>query len=252
MGLTVHYKLKAPPDTSSAEAGRLVLAARAIAVRFEREDSVQHVGAVSADARLLNRFATEYLTLPVPGEPNTFISADVAPLEGWLFEVNVGQDCEPLWIGLCRYPATVKFRGRELPARGGDGWRFWGFSKTQYASLHGWEHFLRCHRAVIDLLVALRPLGLRVRITDEGDYWPRRSIAALRRELGQMNSLVAAAAGALKDVDGGRGAGIQSPIFAHKDFERLEAEGEARAGDVIRQAHKEISRVLPKPGKRNR
>jgi hypothetical protein len=61
-----------------------------------------------------------------------------------------------------------------------------------------------------------------------------------------MNGIVAAAAGALKDADDGGGAGIQSPIFANRDFERLEAEGEARAGQAIRQAHGEISRLLRK------
>ena len=245
MGLTVHYKLKAPAETNAAQAKRLVVSARRIAVRSELEGMVQHVGETSADARLLKRMATEYLSPPVPGEPNKFYSLDVAPLEGWLFVVSVGRDCEPLRVGLCRYPATVKFRGRELRTKLGDGWRFWGFTKTQYASLHGWEHFLRCHRAVIDLLASLRPLGFRVRITDEGDYWPRRSIAALRRNVGHMNALVAGMAGAMKDA--GDGKGIESPIFAHNDFERLEAEGEARVGEAVRQLQGEISRMLQKP-----
>ena len=151
MGLTVHYKLKAPPDTSATEARRLVMAARGIAVRSEREGMVRHVGPVSADARWLNRFATDYLSLPVPGELNTFTGAEVAPLKGWMFRVNVGQDCEPLRLGLCLFPTAVRIGGRELPIKLGDGWRFWGFSKTQYASLHGWEHFLRCHPAILIL-----------------------------------------------------------------------------------------------------
>ena len=44
-----------------------------------------------------------------------------------------------------------------------------------------------------------------------------------------MNGAIAAAAGALKDMDGAAGAaGVQSPIFAHPQFEHLEAEGAAR------------------------
>lgn len=244
MGLTVHYKSKAPAETNAAQAKRLVVSARRIASRFEREGCFDAVGPVSADAGLLDRFATDYLSLPVPGERNTFTGVEVAPLEGWMFLVRVGRDCEPLRVGLCRYPAKVAIRGRVLRTKLGDGWRFWGFTKTQYASLHGWEHFLRCHRAVIDLLVALRPLGFRVRISDEGDYWPRRSITALRHNVGHMNALVAGMAGALKDA--GDGKGIESPIFAHKDFERLEAEGEARAGEAVRQASGEISKLLRK------
>ena len=42
--------------------------------------------------------------------------------------------------------------------------------------------------------------GLRVRIQDEGAYWPRRSEAKLRQRLDQMNSLVAAMGGVLKDT----------------------------------------------------
>jgi len=126
------------------------------------------------------------------------------------------------------------------------GWRFHGFSKTQFASLHGWAHFRRCHTAVIDLLAGIRRLGLEVAISDEGDYWPGRSLPELRRNLDEMNGIVAAAAGALKDAHDGEGGGIQSPIFAHRDFERLEAEGEAKAGKAIRQAHGRISRLLRK------
>jgi hypothetical protein len=114
------------------------------------------------------------------------------------------------------------------------GWRFHGFSKTQYASLHGWEHFRRCHTAVIDLLAELRQLGVSVKISDEGDYWPRRNEAALRQNLGELNAAVASAAGALKDWGEKQGGPpVQSPIFAHPQFERLEAEGEARARGVV-------------------
>ena len=136
-------------------------------------------------------------------------------MAGHLFQVGVGRDCEPLWLGLCRYD-----RG---------GWRLKSFCKTQYASLHGWEHFRRCHTAVIDLLADARPLGLTVVISDEGDYWPRRNLEALQRNLDEMNGVVAAAAGVLKDWGEERGGpAVQSPILAHPRFERLEAEGAAR------------------------
>ncbi len=141
---------------------------------------------------------------------------------------------------MCRYPAGVLQHGRELPTRLGAGWRLSGFSKTQYVGLHGWEHFKRCHLAVINLLAAVRTLDLRVKISDEGEYWPRRSLANLRGNLDQMNGLVAAAAGALKDGD----AGVESPIFRHKHFERLEAEGEAKHGAAIRKAHRKVSHLL--------
>ena len=107
----------------------------------------------------------------------------------------------------------------------GKGWHLSGFSKTQFASLHGWEHFRRCHVGIVSLLAGLRPLGFRVRISDEGDYWPRLSERALRENLDDLNRLLAAAAGAMKDASGGQ---VESPIFGHREFERLEAEGAAR------------------------
>ncbi len=63
-----------------------------------------------------------------------------------------------------------------------------------------------------------------MKISDEGDYWPRRSERVLREEIESMNRLSAAAAGTMKDAFEDDG-GVQAPIFAHPQFERLEAEG---------------------------
>lgn len=230
MGLTVHFKLAAPADCNAAQAKRLVESMHRVALRFQREGLVDKVLPPSSEATTLRRFARDWLVLPLPGEADTFTGVEVCPARGFLFRVDVGEDCEPLWLGLCRYPETILHHGHELPTETGAGWRLAGFSKTQYASLHGWEHFQRCHCAVVDLLAALRPLGFRVSIRDEGGYWPRRAARALRAELRLMNGLVAAAAGAWKDLagDGGGREPIQSPIFRHPQYERLEAEGAAR------------------------
>jgi hypothetical protein len=235
MGLTVHFKLAAPASCTGAEAKRLVGAMRRLALRFQRNGLVDRVHPIRSDADTLRRFGRDWLIVPVPGQQNTSTGIEVPPLEGFLFRVEVGQDCEPLRLGLCRYPQTVVHRGDQLRTRLGTGWRWAGFSKTQYASLHGWGHFHRCHCAVVELLAACRSVGVRVRISDEGDYWPRRSFTALRRNLNEMNGLVAATAGALKDVgDTARGSSrVESPIFAHRRFERLEAEGAARVAPVL-------------------
>jgi hypothetical protein len=236
MGLTVHFKLAVPADRSAAQSKQLVESMRRVALRFQHEGLVDRVLPITAEAATLRRFARDWLILPVPGKLNTSTGVEVSPAEGFLFRVDVGEDCEPLWLGLCRYPDKVWHHGQELPTKTGAGWRLAGFSKTQYASLHGGEHFLRCHRAVVELLAALRSPGLRVKITDEGDYWPHRSVTALVRNLDQMNGLVAATAGALKDsheLANGQ-SGVQSPIFAHRHFERLEAEGAARVGPFLK------------------
>ena len=178
-----------------------------------------------------------------PGLPNRFQCPEFWPVAGWLFEVDVGRGCEPLRLAQCRYPAAVRLDDRELSTRMDRGWRFSGFSKTQYASLHGWEHFRRCHCDVVEFLAARRPLGFRVEISDEGDYRLRRCIAAVRREVDQMNRFVAALAGGLKD--GADGAQVESPIFRHQEFERLEAEGATklgRLGAALKAVDRELSR----------
>jgi hypothetical protein len=235
MGLTVHFKLAAPAGDTEAQAKKLVESMRRVALRFQREGLVDKVLPITSAATTLGRFARGWLILPVPGKENTSTGVEVCPAQGFLFCVEVGKECEPLWLGLCRYPETILHRGHKLPTKTGGGWRLAGFSKTQYASLHGWEHFLRCHRAVVDLLAALRMPGVRVKISDEGDYWPRRSVTALRQNLNQMNGVVAAAAGALKDLDEAANgqSHVQSPIFAHQHFERLEAEGVGRLGPAL-------------------
>jgi len=234
MGLTVHYHLSAPVSLDLAGTRELVEAARDVACRMQRRGAVEKVAPLRWDAEA-RRMAVAWLTLPVPGQRNTFAGLEVEPTEGGLFCVEIGRDCEPLTLGLCRYPATVRDQGRLRRTRLGRDWQFTGFSKTQYASLHGWEHFLRCHRAVVDLLVGCQRVGMRVTISDEGAYWPGRRTATLRQILEEINGVVAAAAGAFKDLDDGSiGPRVKSPIFAHAQFERLEAEGAARVGPRLR------------------
>lgn len=242
MGLTVHYQLSAL-QLDTAAARRVVNQGFALAMRRERAGEFRRVSAVREDVAG-HPLARQWVTYPIPGTKNSFSGLEVRPTEGFLFSVNVGEDCEPLTLGLCRFPESVTHQGARVPTKLGGGWRFAGFSKTQYASLHGWEHFLRCHRAVVETLAEWRALGVRVKISDEGEYWPRRSVPKLRRNVDNMNGLVAAMAGAIKDGDHGEGAQVESPIFAHKDFERLEAEGAEKAGAMIQEARQEIVRPV--------
>ena len=137
-------------------------------------------------------------------------------------------------MGLCRYPEKIWQTGRVWRLRELEGWRLKLFCKTQYASLHGWEHFRRCHLAVLAALGVWLDLGVEVQISDEGEYWPRRSERALRENIGMMNAAIAGVAGAFQDLaDDDGGLPVQSPIFAHPQFERLEAEGVSRHGKKI-------------------
>jgi len=230
MGLTIHYKMEAAAETDAAQARSIVSCGNIVAQGMQERQELDEVGPVTSDWRAL-KLAAEYRAFPIPGRKGSFVQETIRPAEGFMFRALVGRDCEPLWLGLCRYPAEVATVLGWRQTRLGGRWQFSGFSKTQYASLHGWEHFLRCHRAIIDVLAAWRELGLAVRISDEGGYWPRRSERTLRRNLEEMNGAIAAAAGALKDQSEAHGgqAGVLAPIFRHRDFERLEAEGAKRA-----------------------
>ncbi|MCW5552614.1 MAG: hypothetical protein KIS67_10715 [Verrucomicrobiae bacterium] len=104
------------------------------------------------------------------------------PLEGWLFQATPGDGCESMRIGLCRFAGVP-------------GWRLESFCKTQYASRHGWERFLKCHRGVVELL------------------WEAKAL----------------------DADDA-GKAVTGLIFAHPQFERLEAAGVATHGAATRHA----------------
>lgn len=246
MGLTVNYKLRAPRDFTEAEIPGLVTAMHRLARRFQQAGRVEAVSGIGAAPEDL-LWLSEYLMVRMPGDPDTCRGVEVPVAAGRVFTVTLGADCEPLRLGLCHYPERVTDphtgRWRSVRRRG---WRLSGCCKTQYASLHGWEHFRRCHTAAVGLLAGLRVLGLRVEVNDEGGYWPGRDEVELCRKVEQMNGIVAAFAGALKDAtDGDGGAPVQSPIFAHPQFERIEAAGVAREGAAIGRAV-DVVRKLPK------
>ena len=228
MGLTLHYRLTAPASLTARSAAAIVRRLHPAAGKFAAAGRIAEVLPISSDRIELDRWANAWRVLPHPDEPDTHVGVQIPPTAGWIFPVDLGDDSELLWLGLCRYPATVPHGTGTIATRLGPRWQFSASCKTQYASLHGWEHFARCHTAAVDLLLAARPLGLRVKLTDEGGYWPHRRLPLLRERLDRLNGIVAALAGGLKDAgDETGGPAVQSPIFAHPHFERLEAEGVA-------------------------
>ena len=110
---------------------------------------------------------------------------------GWLVEVWPGEGCECAHFGLCQYPRQAPY---EL-SNGGTGWvstgyrRGWlfrGSCKTQYASEHGWEHFLRCHKTILSLLKFWRQMGVAVEVNDEGGFWKTGSGEKVARRPGKL------------------------------------------------------------------
>lgn len=222
MGLTIHYTIRWPEKNRMFWAQ----AVREARLRIAR----RRLGRVSPLRETDGTWAGGLQFEPIRSQPGQV--GEVPPLCGRLFTLDVGEDCEPAVMGLCHYPPCIRRTwGDRHRLRG---WIYRSFSKTQYAGLHGWTHFRRCHLAVIRALEVWRELGARVTIHDEGDYWPDHDEAALRRNLDQMNAAIAGAAGALKDfADDDGGPPVQSPIFAHPQFERLEAEGVSQHGKKI-------------------
>jgi hypothetical protein len=214
MGLMIHYKLAVKENISAA-------AARELVERVARH--AQEIGCAEVGEIIQVEPDFPFTSLFVrAGSEEECCFGDVPTTDGWLVSAKPGNGCEGVFLALCQYPREILFRGEMLPTGYTGGWLFQGHCKTQYAAEHGWEHFLRCHKTVVNLLEYCQQIGLRVEVTDEGGYWETRSEEKLRATLEKYDDLVAAVAGVLKDG----GQSVESPIFERKNFERLEAKGQ--------------------------
>lgn len=212
MGLTIHYTLETRHSLSLAAVRRLLEPLR---------DRAALLGFVEVGPWL--RLGPDYPGLYYQPPGSSRFSECLPPAAGWLFHATPGDGCESVRIGLCRHAGVP-------------GWRLESFCKTQYASRHGWEHFLHCHLAVVLLLTAAETVGLRVTVEDEGGLWESGSFAVLRRNLAEYDEGVAALGGALKDAAEAADQTIEAPILDHPQFEHLEAQGLAEHGGKVGQA----------------
>lgn len=133
---------------------------------------------------------------------------DCHPLEIVGFEILVAQGSEPMEVFLAAYPKTIQVtdertgRRRRLRTERHD-WCGQAFCKTQYASdpqFGGVANFLRAHLAVCRMLDRAKELGLVVEVSDEGEFFEKRDIQVLVKEVGQMNEQIAALVGRLGDL----------------------------------------------------
>jgi hypothetical protein len=158
--------------------------------------------------------------------------AQIAPEHLIAFTVYLGDGCEPANFGLCRYPKTIIDNGKRIRTKL-DGWRWWSFCKTQYASnpaCGGLPNFLRCHIGLVKLLDYAAELVLLVEVQDESEYWEHRDAAKLVKEIEHWNQMIAGAVGAMKDTlekFGEPTQSLMSEITKYPDFEHLEAKGRA-------------------------
>lgn len=226
MGLAINYKLWAPESLPVRTLRGWLEQTRAFALKLGCKE-VGPVEKVGPDFI----WGRRSLTGPGPWGPETPL-CEVKPRRGYVVEIWPGDGCESAHFGLCQYPRQVRIYGDLYRPAFAIGWTFRSSCKTQYAHEHGWEHFLRCHQTIISLLEFMQGLGIGMAVDDEGQYWQTRSEAKLRAMINCYDGFMAAVAGMVKDVadETGTGLAVEAPIFARKDFEKLEAEGCQKLG----------------------
>ncbi len=220
MGLTIGYILSSRRPLRPTLARKIVVALRqkAVALDFAHVGKLEKVGP---------DYPGIYWKPPGAKRARDLIGAS----DGWVFHALPGDGSETVMMGLCRFP-------------GRDGWWLESFCKTQYASRHGWEHFFKCHCAVIRLIRMASDFDLNVEVQDEGGLWETGSFSVLRKNLTEYEECIAAFGGALKDAAIAAGQTIDAPIFEHPQFEHLEAKGMAEHGGKVGQAVEVVKQLI--------
>jgi hypothetical protein len=226
MGLTIHYDLKVKKGTNVRgllERARLFAqnelhpAELSEVKHFDSEEFKQH----------RNDRESEWFWASIQAGGRVKLdrgsSAYVDPLQVTMFRMWPGANCEEANIGFATFPTTIDNRGDTVKTKL-TGLRWHSFCKTTYA-----DDFLKCHLMVIAMLDWLDDNGVKVTVSDEGDYWETRNLKALASGHGDDLSMLAAFAGALTD---GLGVGVVAPILERPDFEHLEMAGIEKYGKM--------------------
>ncbi|MCH7689279.1 MAG: hypothetical protein IH899_21830 [Planctomycetes bacterium] len=227
MGLTIHYTFQ--NDTRSVPKARRVveqLRQRALDLPFKEVGDLVELGGAECDFDNHDQDDPHRWMLVQAGQ---YIEHEdrhytITPKHLIAFSTWPGEGCEQANFGLCLYPGTIEVDGRRIRT-GLRGWSWQSFCKTQYASnseCGGVENFLRCHLAVIGMLDHAAKLGVLNEVSDEGEFWEKRSVEDLAREVAEWNAHLAGFVGQLKDT---LGDDFVAEITKFPDFEHLEARG---------------------------
>ena len=228
MGLTIHWSLKSTGNRLRAEHQLAELRAACLDLPFESVGEIKWLCRPGIQKVLDARDHELHWAVIQAGQ-----NVAVEKTSGWTryqvlypeellcFSTWPGEGCEEANFFLGHYASYIDYYGRTIPT-GRSGWCGRSSCKTQYASNVSVPHFLRCHLAVCAALEKAKALKLVKEVHDEGDYWTKRDVAALAKEVGEWNEMVAGIAGALSDATGISGL---SPITEHPQFERLEHAG---------------------------
>jgi hypothetical protein len=162
------------------------------------------------------------------GEDDQYTS--VPPTELHSFRVHPGPGSESAVFFLAKYPERVSVNGQVRKVPGAKVWSSSSWCKTQYASNHGIENFVRCHLSVIAILDRARELGFKVVVRDDGHFQTTRSVPRLIEAVTGWNELIAGF-GALLDQSI-RGTTRVSGLTGRQDLEHLEARGLEHFRDI--------------------
>jgi len=243
MGLTIHYELRLPGETTDAAAVHylqrlhdyaLTVGAKNMCPLFffnGAELSVPEEEWEGGTVPWLFHICTDVIRTFRDGVVHDI--EDDGRLAAVGFVVYPGEGSESVTLGLLRPLLTEPPEPSEY-VESNDNWRHWywqAFCKTQYASTVSEDHLLFCHRMVVSLLDEAKRIGFEVTVHDEGHYWETRDAELLLAEVRRANVIIARLAGALHDAIAPEHS-VKAEIFAHPDFEHLEMEElELRRGD---------------------
>jgi len=227
MGLTVYYNLALPGDQPEARVCAILeaLQGTALELAVEQITPLRRIEGSDCEGFERQEVGLEWLircfaARPVEDPRDSRRALTVAPTAAYGFGAVVGR-CEPVILGLGRYPSTIEDAGTQQPTAL-EGWSWHACTKTQYASVRSIDHFVRCHRAVIALLDAARALDLEVEVRDDSGYWDHRDEGRLVESVESWNSIVARIAGRVADGMEATELKVNSAVFHHPEFERLE------------------------------
>ena len=122
------------------------------------------------------------------------------------------------------------------------------FCKTQYSNdprCGGWDNFQRAHLSVCAILEHMQEIGFTVHVSDEGGFWEKRDLAALAKEIGEWDAMLAGLGGVFKDAAEAQVVGFESSMSGRPDFERLEVEA-TKIGKIASHLEKLREAVVPR------
>ena len=185
MSLSISYELRLPPAATAERIAKLMNQLRESANQrgFEALSPVFRMPAPPGEEAPRGVIARHF-------SMRADIESDVLHVNGCSCDFGAqiaigfvgipGEGCEPAIFALLSHDDPKHLCG----------WTWRGDARTQYASMLGNAHFVRCHRAIIDVLGDAIQLGIGVVVQDDGHFWETRDDALLVAEVTRANRMV--------------------------------------------------------------